>query len=65
MKMLSGKELKKAIEEGQEVVMFKYQGYGFWSAPKKVSAEVALRKAQVVVFDEYGDSHCPYGFELA
>lgn len=63
--MLSIKELKKAIEEGQEVVMRKYQCCGFWSEPKKVSAEVALRKAQVRVFDEHGLAYCPYGFQLA
>lgn len=63
--MLNGKELKKAIEEGKELAMRKYKFFGEWSAPKKVSAEVALRKAQVVVFDEDGMAHCPYGFELA
>ncbi len=63
--MLNMKELKKAVEEGQELVMRKYKYFGCWSAPKKVSAEVALRKAQVVVFDEDGMAHCPYGFELA
>lgn len=45
--------------------MRKYKFFGEWSAPKKVSAEVALRKAQVIVFDEDGMAHCPYGFELA
>ena len=63
--MLSVKELVKALEKGQEVVMFKYKEFGCWSAPKKVSADVALRKAQVIVFDEDGMAHCPYGFELA
>lgn len=63
--MLNKKELKKAIEEGKEIVMRKYKYFGDWSAPKKVSAEVALRKSQVVVFDEDGMSYCPYGFELA
>ena len=63
--MLSVKELVKALEKGQEVVMFKYKEFGCWSVPKKVSAEVALRKAQVTVFDEDGMAHCPYGFELA
>ena len=63
--MLNGKELKKAIEEGKALAMRKYKYFGVWSAPKKVSAEVALRKAQVVVFDEDGMAHCPYGFELA
>jgi hypothetical protein len=62
--MLSAKELVKALEKGQEVVMFKYKEFGCWSAPKKVSAEVALCKSQVRVFDEYGNSHCPYGFQL-
>lgn len=63
--MLNGKELKQAIENGKELVMRKYKFFGEWSAPKKVSAEVALRKAQVIVFDEDGMAHCPYGFELA
>ena len=63
--MLNGKELKKAIAEGKELVMYKYKYFGVWSLPKKVSAEVALRKSQVVVFDENGTDYCPYGFELA
>lgn len=62
--MLMAKELHDALAKGKEVVMFKYKEFGCWSAPKKVSAEVALRKSQVRVFDEHGDAHCPYGFQL-
>lgn len=63
--MLNVKELRKALEEGKEVVMRKYIAFGCWSAPKKVSSEVALRKARVFVVDDCGVAHCPYGFELA
>lgn len=63
--MLTRKELHDALEQGKEVVMFKYKQFGCWSAPKKVSKEVALHKSQVCVFNSYGDCYCPYGFQLA
>jgi len=65
VKMLTRKELHDALEQGKEVVMFKYKQFGCWSAPKKVSKEVALHKSQVYVFNSYGDCYCPYGFQLA
>ena len=63
--MLTRKELHDALEQGKEVVMFKYKQFGCWSAPKKVSKEVALHKSQICVFNSYGDCYCPYGFQLA
>ena len=63
--MLMIKDVHDALKEGKELVMFKYKYFGRWSAPKKVSAEVAYRKSMVRVFDEDGVPYCPYGFELA
>ena len=54
-------ELEKAIKEGREFVMRKYKGFGEWSTPRVVSAEVAAHKSQVRTHEGY----CPYSFELA
>ena len=54
-------ELEKAIQEGRAFVMRKYKGFGEWSTPRVVSAEVAARKSQVRTREGY----CPYSFELA
>lgn len=58
-------ELQQAIEDGAQLVMRKYKGFGEWGQAKEVSSEVAMHKAQVRVYDEDGMGHCPYGFELA
>jgi hypothetical protein len=63
------KDFKKAIAEGKMFLMKKYKAYGEWGSAKLVTAEVAERKAKVLVqsIDEFGEKewHCPYCFELA
>lgn len=56
-------EFEKAIAEGKMFLMRKYKGVSgasVWSAPKIVSAEVALKKSKVRVAGGY----CPYCFEI-
>ena len=63
------KACQLAIAQGTECMMRKYKACGEWSAPKRVSAEVAARKHKVTVSaeNEFGDVdlYCPYSFELA
>ena len=63
------KDFQLAVAQGKEFMMRKYKASGEWSAPKRVSAEVAARKHKVTVSaeNEFGevDRYCPYSFELA
>ena len=63
------KDFELAVAQGKDFMMRKYRACGEWSAPKRVSAEVAARKHKVTVSaeDEFGDVnyYCPYSFELA
>ena len=63
------KDFQLAVAQGQEFMMRKYKAFGEWSAPKRVSAEVATRKHKITVSveNEFGevDCYCPYSFELA
>ena len=56
---MMAKDFAAIIAEGKEVMMAKYKAYGEHSAWKKVSAEVAQKKAQVRVKGGY----CPYLFK--
>lgn len=58
------KDFEKAVAEGKDFMMKKYKCCGSYTAPKKVSAEVALKKSKVVVYDYDGEGHCPYAFEI-
>ena len=51
------KDFQLAVAQGKEIMMRKYKACGEWSAPKRVSAEVAARKHKVTVSaeDEVGD----------
>ena len=64
------KEIKKAIAEGKALEMRKYRRFGEWGNWKPVSAEKALRKMEITVYDYDEDgivqsSDCPYDFRLA
>ena len=63
------KDFQLAVAQGKEFMMRKYKACGEWSAPKRVSAEVAVRKHKVSVSaeEEFGDVdyYCPCSCGLA
>lgn len=63
--MMMMKDFYKAVEEGKMFWMRKYIRFGCWSAPKLVSADVAMAKSKVVVYSEDGEGYCPYDFAVA